>query len=203
VAAKSDQLSAKTDQLAAKSDEITELNRKIADLSERYAAYAMGTGSYFYLHVREFGGPSPRAEVKHIGSNPVRDTEILIFDITDQISDLAARRTTKYDIERIPKRKYFVSASYAGRVNRLTDQSFETSPSRDSYAYFVNMQGANGTYRQVIQFRRVGNEWKQAYIVQQVLADDTFKPIGQFFDEGFPTDGDVIIRTKADYPLLP
>ena len=39
-------------------------------------------------------------------------------------------------------------------------QVFPINPDRNTYAYFVNMQGANGTYRQVIQFMRVGTEWK-------------------------------------------
>lgn len=202
VAKKSEELAAKSDQLAEKSDEIAKLNREIADLSQRYAAYAMGTDSYFYLHVRGFGGPSPRADVRHIGANPVRDTEVLVFDISQQIADLGARRVTKYDLESAPRQRHFVQASYAGRPTILDAQVVEANPSRDTYAYFVNLQGANGTYRQVIQFRKVSDGWKQGYIVERVRTDDTREPIGQFFDEAFPADGDSIVRPAKGFPQL-
>lgn len=201
--AKSEEVVVRTAEVAAKSDEIAKLNREIANLSQKYAGYAMGEGSYFYLHVRGFGGASPRADIKHVGANPVRHTEILIFDITDQIQDLAARRTSQYDLERAPRQRYFAEASYAGRPNMLNAHPFEANPNRDTYAYFVNLQGANGTYRQIIQLRRVGNEWKQGYVVQRVLVDDRFEPVGQFFDEGFPMGGDMIICPGADFPRLP
>lgn len=143
----SEELAAKSDQLAARSDEIAKLNREIANLSQRYTVYAMGAGSYFYLHVRGFGGPSPQAEMRHIGVNPVRDTEILIFDITQQISDLARRRVTKYDTEHSPRKRHLVETAYAGRRTVINAQLFEENPAGGTYAYFVNLQGANGTYR--------------------------------------------------------
>ena len=200
--AKSEELVVRTSEVATKSDEIAKLNREIADLSQKYAAYVMGEGSYFYLHVRGFGGAIARAEIKHVGPNPVRDTEILIFDVTDQIGDLAARRTRKYDLDRAPRQRFFAEASYAGRANMLNAQPFAANPDRDNYAYFVNLQGANGTYRQIIQLRRVGNEWKQGYVVQRVLVDDKFEPVGQFFDEGFPENGESIVRPAPGFHNL-
>jgi X-X-X-Leu-X-X-Gly heptad repeat protein len=202
LASKSDQLAAKSDELAAKSDEISKLNREIAELNQRYGAYVMGIGSYFYLHVRGFGQASPQALIKHVGSNPVRDTEILIFDITDQISDLAARRTQTYDTNRAHKQKQFVQSSYAGPQNMLDARVFESNPTRNTYAYFIYLSGANGTYRQIIQLVKASDVWKQGYVVQKLVAPNKFEPIGQFFDDGFPTEGELIVRPSPDYPRL-
>ena len=40
----------------------------------------------------------------------------------------------------------------AGRT-WLSTPAFPENPDRTTYAYFVNMQGANGTYRQIIFIR--------------------------------------------------
>ena len=200
LATKSDQLADKSDELAAKSDEVSKLNREIAELNQRYAAYVMGVGSYFYLHVRGFGLENPQALIKHVGENPVRDTEILVFNITDQIPDLAARRIQRYDLEGATRQRHFIQASYAGAQNRLDAQVFESNPTAGMYAYFINYSGANGTYRQIIQLVKREDAWKQAYVVQKVLSDGRFESMGQFFEKGFPADGPLIIRPSDRVP---
>ena len=65
------------------------------------------------------------------------------------------------------------------------------------------MQGANGTYRQIIQFMRVGNDWKQAYAVETVAVNGALNLIGQLFDEGFPPHGEVVLQHRAGVRQLP
>lgn len=196
-------LLARTEDVAAKSDEIAKLNRENAELSKKFAAYAMGADSYFYLHVRDFGKTSRTALLKHIGANPVRDTEIQIFDITDRIPDLAARRTDKFIGDNAAPQRFNIAVLYpVAEGKKLSQPVFEGNPTKDSYAYFIYLAGANATYRQVIQLVRVGDTWRQAYSIDKVAARDTYEPIGQHLDEGFPNQGELIVRADARFPRL-
>lgn len=194
------QLRAQSEQIAAKSNEISKLNREIADTNKKFVAFATGANSFLYLHVRNFGGASPEAHLVHVGENPVRDTEILVHDVTDQVPALVMRIADRYDVEKASSKRAFVDAVYPIRPSKLTMPMFEVNPSREMYAYFVYISGANGTYRQILQLVKVGQEWKQAYLVQAVLGKRQYSPVGKFFDEGFPDPA--LIQRSAEYPDL-
>jgi hypothetical protein len=202
LAESSAKLAAKSDQLAAKSEEIANLNREIADLSKKSAAFTMGTGSLFYLHVRGFGGQSPEARIVHVGDNPVRDTEILIFDVTAQIPHISTRRASQYDTDNAPRQRIVVRASYPRRSTKLTQQVFEANPTREAYTYLIYLSGANGSYRQILQLAKVGDVWRQAYRIQETLGRELRKPIGEYFDKEFPSGTQSILQPSAEFPDL-
>jgi hypothetical protein len=202
------------DALIARDDELAKVQRELAAtqvalvaktdenaaLSKKFSAYAMGEGSYVYLHARGFGGASPVARLVHVGENPVRDTEILVHDVTDQVPALAMRLVSRYDVESAPTKRVFLDATYPIRPSKINTPVFEVNPSREMYAYFIYVSGANGTYRQILQLVKVGEEWKQAYKVQAVVGDKKYLPIGEYFDQGFP-DG-ALLQRSDEFPNL-
>lgn len=197
------ELAGKNDKLIVQADEIAKLNREIADLSQKSAAYAMGSDSYFYLHADRFGGASPQTEVRHVGSNPVRDTEILVYDITSQIPDVIAGKSKDLDVSKAASREVRrVDVSYAGLPKKLPTTVFETNPTGTEYAYFVYMVGGSGTYRQFIHLRKVDGLWRQKYLVERVLHDSANEPVGEYSDEQFPKEGGFISPEKP-FPKLP
>jgi hypothetical protein len=198
---KSDQLAAKSDQIAAKSDENAELSRQLAALQKTVADYTTGAGSYFYLHLAEFGQSDQRARVRHVGKNPVRDTEVLVWDVSDQIPRVAPRN--KFDLNDEKVKRVNITISYPGQVKRLTRNLFAEAPKQDSYSYLVVITGGYGTYQQFIQLVRDGEVWKQAYVVERIPEDGgPSKYVGQYFDEGFPPPGPGVLRPMAGCPFF-
>jgi hypothetical protein len=192
----------KSDALAAKSDEIARLNAEIADRSKKLTEYVTGADSFIYLHVFDFGQDSLVPRVVHTGANPVRDTEITIFDVSNQAADLSSGRSKNFDVDRDPKYRDTVGASFPEQPLKVLGNTFEKSPQRDSYSYFVYLNGGSGTYRQIFQFVKVQGSWRQAYLVERVPYGEPREVIGAYFDAGFPEKGDVFLRRKANTPRL-
>jgi hypothetical protein len=197
---RSDQLVEASAALVTKSEEIAKLSQENATLSKELAAYATGEGSYFYLHPRAFGSDQRAAIIQHVGENPARDTELLIFDLSQQIPDLAARRVQNLDMSRQQSRQ-MVDVSYPrGAQRKLMQFPFENAPDKDNYAYAVQITGASYQLRQIIQFIKVNGAWTQAYIVERVEESDDGRHlvrIHESFDDGFPDSGNVIIRRRV------
>ncbi|MCH7822051.1 MAG: hypothetical protein IIA07_08540 [Proteobacteria bacterium] len=170
-----------------KSDEIASLSRQNAELSAKVAAYATGGNSYFYLHVNDYGTDNPTADIRHEGDNPIRDAEIIIFDVTGQIPDIASGQTTRYDLENAPQVTVRVAVSYPHGARHLTQFPFERNPSNSFYAYFIHVYANNGNVRQQLQLEKVEGTWQQAYVVER---DDegTLRPLTQHFDDAFTED---------------
>jgi hypothetical protein len=191
-----------TQELAAKSEEIADLNRELSAAHKQYAAYITGAESFFYLHTEGFGGASPQVRIVHIGINPVRDTEILVYDVSSQVPAITSGEVKRYDIDRAPQKRSLVDIAYPKRPSKLAEDVLAVNPDAESYTYFVNLSGGNGTFRQLIQFVKVGPEWKQAYKIDEVLEDDTLRPIGAFFDTGFPRGEKNMLSANEKYKNL-
>jgi hypothetical protein len=197
----SDESRKRSDLLAAKSDEIARLNREVADLSKTVAEYVTGANSFFYLHVFHFGEANFQPRIVHVGKNPVRDTEVLLYDISEQVPALTSGQT-HVDLDREPDYRNKADASYPGHPNKLLGKTFETNPTRDSYAYFVYFNGGSGAYRQVFEFVKIKGTWKQAYRVERVPFDEMRVPVGEYFEEGFPNNRKLLLRPTPGYKRL-
>ena len=197
----------RADQLAVKSDEIATLNREIADLSQKQAAYVTGEGSYFYLHIQGFGSATAAGrsheEIKHVGDNPVRDTEILVYDITGQIPDAVAGRIRTFTLDEANRKRHYVNVSYPERPGNVLDRELlQQNPTSDSYAYFILLSESTGIFREVIQLVRGTDEWKQAYYVERRVGPSHFEVVGEHFDAGFPTTADTL-QPRPNVQQLP
>lgn len=199
---KADEVSSAQKQLRAQSDEIAKLNRELAEQSARFTAYMLGTGSYIYLHVENFGTPAAKATIRHVGENPVRKTEVLVFDITDRIPLLVTRQIDRYTEAEggAENFKGRVDESYPDQARKLTVNPFAPAAEKETAGFFVYISGANGTIRQVFQFIKVGDTWRQAYKVQRVAGTKKYKPLGEYFDKEFPVEGLVMLRPDPTYP---
>ncbi len=200
LAAKADQVIELSTQLASKSDDIARLSQENAQLSRNLAAFTTGADSYFYLHPRNFGILSHAAMIEHVGSYPVRDTEVTAVDVTAQVSDLVAGRARSYDLSQIHYRDVIDVSDPRSARKKLARYPFQNNPERDRYAYVVQISGLSFTLRQVVQFVKINDEWKLGYIVERVNEPDSgaprFELLHQYFDEGFPTTGDVIVKPR-------
>lgn len=196
--ARGDQLLAKTNELAAKSDELAAKSEENAKLSKELAAFATGGDSFFYLHFSRFGGDKPAAEVRHVGAYPVRNTELIFFDVTAQVPGIASGRARTFDLEGERKRQE-IDIAYPGGPRRvLVRYPLETNTPAPTYSYFIHIGSGNGTYRQLVQFVNVGSVWKQGYRVDRVsqneASENEFTLVAEYFDEDFPTDGEVLVK---------
>lgn len=197
------ELTARSDTLASRSDEIATLSQENARLSQELAAYTTGGDSYFYLHVSGFGGTT-RARMQHVGQYPVRDSEVSVWDITDQIAEARAGRQPQF---RLSEERNSIDVDivypHPAVARSITRQLFGDNLTNDNYVFFVHIGSGISSLRQLIQFVRVGGNWRQAYIVEKVLSDGETKPLGQYIDPEFPASGPNIVLTKrADFPQL-
>jgi hypothetical protein len=162
----------------------------------------MGTDNYIYLHVLDFGSVTQKTRVKHVGENPVRATEIVAYDISDQVHELATGKRARSDLDNAPIRETTLENSFHGAPINLAARLFESTPARDGYCYLVIYNGANGAYRQTVQFLKDGAIWRQAYRIERWKEGTIWVPVGQYFDPGFPTTGDLLVRASASFPNL-
>ncbi|HEV7607056.1 MAG TPA: hypothetical protein VGO61_06955 [Steroidobacteraceae bacterium] len=193
----------RSDELAAKSEEIANLNREIADISKNLVGYVTGAESYVYFHIFRFGLPTMDIRLVHKGKNPIRDTEIAVWDVSDQSADLRSGRSVEINLDAEPRQRVTAVASFPGQPKSLFGNGIETKPTRDSYMYFVYFNGAGGTFRELIELVKVKGAWKQAYRLEEVPFNEPMEPVGEYFDEGFPTDGSVFVHaSEHGYPRL-
>lgn len=200
--AKGDELSAVQGQLSTTQAALVAKTDENAALQKGFADYAMGADSYFYLHLVAFGRKEPQAVVIHVGKNPVRRTQVVVQDITNQMPDIFAKRNRTIDLLGPPRRDIHVEESHPTLNSVLTQYLFESNPVAENYFYLVRFYNGNGTYRQILNLAKVDGNWKQAYFVERIV-DDTSEPepVGQFFDPDFPL-GPTHMAKKPGYPEL-
>ncbi len=181
----------RSEQLATKSDEIAQLSQANAKLSQELAAFATGGDSFFYVHLADFGKPANRAEIRNFGKYPVRDTQINVFDVTEQFADLAGGRIKEFALTPANRKDVSVDVAYPHLKDRvLTSYIFETNATRPMYAYFLYITNATGRFRQVIHLVNTNGKWQQAYVVDRLLDDRQAEHVVQYFDDGYPQTGD-------------
>lgn len=178
-----------TEESAAKSDEIARLSKENAKLSQELVAYTTGGNSFFHLHVRDFGQPSNAALIRVIGKHPVRDTQLDIFDVTEQFAAVATSGK-RFDLAASNKKDVNVGIVYPNHGDKILRVfPFESNPTRKDYAYFIHFTNAAGTFRQIVHFVKVAGTWRQAYVVEKVMDDDSVVNAVRYFDEGYPAVG--------------
>lgn len=178
----------------ARSDEIAKLSQENAKLSQELAAFATGGNSFFYLHLINFGKPDPEAQIRNVGKYPVRDTQINVFDVTDQFSAIASGSTKEFSLVKEGRKDAFVEIAYPHLTDRiLGTYVFETQPTRGAYVYFLYITNATGRFRQIIHLVNVGGTWQQAYIVEK-LGEAQPERVIQHFDKEYPIDGERLVR---------
>lgn len=182
--------------LVTKTAENAKLSEKVAQVTETYAQYTMGTDSFIYLHVINFGKEKPEAAVVHVGKNPVRDTEVIVHDVTPQLPDIAAGLKRTFAIKGVPHRSTRAEVSHPNLNNALTPFLFEAQPKEENYFYVVRYYGATGSFKQLVNLAKVDGKWKQAYRVERLIGETGAEPIGQYFDPDFPVGANYLRRSE-------
>lgn len=179
---------------AIKSDEIAKLSQENAKVSQELAAFATGGDSFFYLHLASFGKPDREAQIRNVGRYPVRDTQINVFDVTEQFSDVASGRAKDFSLMKEGRRDASIDVAYPHLTDRiLGNYLFELKPTRPAYAYFLYITNATGRFRQIIHLVNVDDIWQQAYFVEK-LGDAQPERVVQYFDAEYPSTGEILLR---------
>jgi hypothetical protein len=195
LAAKNNELVAKSDENAAKSDEIAKISQENARLSQELVAYATGGNSFLYVHVKDFGTATREIQVRTVGKYPVRDTSIVVVDISEQFKAAPLGAEFEFDVNGPRKAETFVNVAYPiHRDKVLSNYFFEENPSRASYAYFIYFTNASGRFRQLIHMAKSNGEWKQAYFVERLTAEGKATLEVEYFDPGYRGDGRALTR---------
>lgn len=141
-------------------------DQHIIELTQEFAAYATGGDSFVFLHIEGFGTSKPKAKIVHQGKYPVRDIELLIFDISSQMPDAKAGRLSHFDLsEKFAERRLSVIHPVWSKV--FNQFPLEQNPVNDYYAYFINIDAHNGAHRQILQLQKIHGVWRQAYKIQR------------------------------------
>jgi hypothetical protein len=141
-----------------------------------------------------FGKPDHEAQIRNVGKYPVRDTQINVFDVTEQFADIASGRVKEFSLIREGRRDALIDIAYPHLTDRiLGSYVFETNPTRPAYVYFLYITNATGRFRQLIHLVNVDQTWQQAYFVER-LSDAQPERVVQYFDPGYPSTGERLLR---------
>ena len=147
-------------------EESSQKDQQIIDLSEEFAAYATGGDSFIYLEVDGFGTPEAKTKIIHEGKYPVRDVEMLIFDVSSQMPQAKSGELAIFDLsEKYGERN--LTVFHPSWSKEFSQFPFEPNPTGDYYAYFVNIDAHNGAHRQILELQLIDGVWRQAYRVQR------------------------------------
>lgn len=160
-------------EIIAKTEENARLALENAAKSEELAAYATGGDSYIFLHLEGFGTEKPKAMIRHVGKYPVRDTEIMVFDVTGQAQAILGGTKKKYDLPNDPLERQHVRVVYPewSGTKYLTKYPFVGNPTKAFYFYLIVCDSHNGKTRQHLQMAKVDGEWSQAYKIDRQIGD--------------------------------
>tara|TARA_R110002049_G_scaffold1062_1_gene7945 strand:+ start:1696 stop:2361 length:666 start_codon:yes stop_codon:yes gene_type:complete len=162
---------------------------KNAELSEEYASYVVGRNSYLAISPRLNIG-SPVAEIRHFGNYPVRNIILEVFDVSDQIPEIASG--AKPDIEsyrgkRIFVREGFYSLPQGGRV--LSNFPFPDQTDSELHTFEISIYCESGEFLETLQLEFIDNNWEFSWVLHRVDPSRLKgELLSQLHSSGFPSD---------------
>lgn len=167
-----------------------ELNTEIAELNRKIAATLTGGDNYCYFLPSRPGEKSNIADLMLIneGEYPLYDISIKIDDVEKLlgiIKDEQKKGNLPYDSRTRVNTMLFEASKILRVGNMGPKQAVELGglhlPNTDKKSYNIYITARNGSFMQVLRFRRVNSKWKMAMQVRRGA-----KVLEESIDPDFP-----------------
>lgn len=142
-------------------------SQQIVALNEELRSYESGGDSYIYLHASELGTASAKVSIRHVGKFPVKEIDIQIYDVTEQMPAISMGQAAKFDLNPEKMTKRTLRVIHPDWDRYFVNSPLELDPKRSFYTYFVHFDAHNGRHREILTFKRLEGDWYQAYVVHR------------------------------------